>query len=47
MYILVHGVVVGLLHLAHLGGGLHVTGPHRDVLYYNILYYSMLSPIIV
>ena len=30
--VLVHGVVVGLLHLAHLRRGLHVAGPHGDVL---------------
>ena len=30
--VLVHGVVVVLLHLAHLGGGLNVTGPDGDVL---------------
>mmetsp|Transcript_83924 Transcript_83924/g.215988 ORF Transcript_83924/g.215988 Transcript_83924/m.215988 type:complete len:217 (+) Transcript_83924:3-653(+) len=29
--VLVHGIVVGLLHLAHLGGGLYVSSPDRDV----------------
>ena len=37
--VLVHGVVVVLLHLAHLGGGLDVAGPDGDVLtiFYDVI----------